>query len=864
MCANEMLMQFGDSNFCSVLHGRFGVSAVAPLVVMLLLALALPANAGASPAELPSTDVANQILSETQRVADWQLAHLGDTAYAPSEPNDQRSPRGWVYGVLYVGMTALADRAIDPKYADAVFAFGQQQNWDLERRPYHADDYVIGQSWIWAYEHRRKPDMIAAVKSRLDAIAAAAPSGSLDYGSNPPPYVESTCQLRWCWSDALFMGPPAWAEMSRAMSDPKYLAYADAEYWTTVAKLFDERENLFYRDTRFIERRGPHGEKIFWSRGNGWVYAGLARMLEFLPPDYPSRPRYEALFRRMSARLVELQKPDGYWPVSLLAPPEGTPAESSGTGFFTFGLAYGVASGLLPEAKYREAAQRGWAALVAAVHPDGKLGWVQPIGAAPDNVTYDDTQLYGVGAFLLAGSAMYDLARQASDVTWSDVWPNGYALGSINSVSMVHNNLVTAGGFQFAAFYGAAVDGKVAVLLARRSLHRDRTHWQVVTTPFSIPDVFSNIGARDDHNLIAMGIDKNGVLHLSWGMHNVPLTYAVSTRSTLGPKFGSGGKIALARTHMIGRNETEVTYPEFFHAPNGALMFTYRDGGAGGGSGNGNQYINAYDLVAKVWRRVADPMVDGISTSMNAYLNSMAYDSKGALFASWTIRETPDWQTNHDLYCARSPDNGRSWFSVDGAALGKTIDRAKADAFAKIVSLPIHSSLINQTSMTVDAAGQPMIATWWAPNAAQGDNTRQYMLVWRDGNAWRSSQISHRISGEPYDATSGAVREMGRPILLTDKSGITVVVTRSSAAGLPLTDTSNKLVVYWSRDRMHWKSLILSGENPGAWEPTYDRALWNTQNKLSLFFQPVGLGKASSPVRVLTWDARAYFATHRD
>ena len=47
---------------------------------------------------------------------------------------------------------------------------------------------------------------------------------------------------------------------------------------------------------------------------------------------------------------------------------------------------------------------------------------------------------------------------------------------------------------------------------------------------------------------------------------------------------------------------------------------------------------------------------------------------------------------------------------------------------------------------------------------------------------------------------------------------------------------------------------------PGAWEPTYDRALWQSQNKLSLFFQPVGLGADSSPVSVLTWDAKAYFA----
>ena len=293
-------------------------------------------------------------------------------------------------------------------------------------------------------------------------------------------------------------------------------------------------------------------------------------------------------------------------------------------------------------------------------------------------------------------------------------------------------------------------------------------------------------------------------------------------------------------------------------------MFTYHDGGTGGGSGNGNQYINAYDAGKKTWRRVGDPMVNGISTSMNAYLNSFAYDSRGNLFASWTIRETPDWQTNHDIYCARSPDNGRTWFSMNGIALGRTIDRAKADALAKIVPPPVHSSLINQTSMAVDRKSQPMIATWWAPGAAEGNNTRQYMLLWRDGHSWRTSQISRRLADEPYDATSSAVREMGRPIVLVDKKDNVLVITRSSTAGAPISDASNKLVVYWSHDRIAWRSLVLSEENPGAWEPTYDRALWVTQNKLSLFFQPVGLGKTSAPIRVLTWDPEAAFGGHKN
>jgi hypothetical protein len=134
------------------------------------------------------------------------------------------------------------------------------------------------------------------------------------------------------------------------------------------------------------------------------------------------------------------------------------------------------------------------------------------------------------------------------------------------------------------------------------------------------------------------------------------------------------------------------------------------------------------------------------------------------------------------------------------------------------------------------------------------------MLVWRDGTSWRTSQISRRAPGEAYDATSAAVRQMGRPIVLTDADNRVLVVTRAADAGRPVEDASNKLVVYWSSDRIHWSSVVLPTANPGAWEPTYDRALWQSRNKLSLFFQPVGLGADSSPVSVLTWDAKAYFS----
>ena len=189
-------------------------------------------------------------------------------------------------------------------------------------------------------------------------------------------------------------------------------------WWDTYDYLYDPEEHLWYRDGRFViqeDGSGPrteNGFKVFWSRGNGWVFAGLAQVLDVMPTDYPDRPRYEELFREMAAALVAIQGEDGLWRSSLHDPEEFSTPESSGTGFFTYGLAWGVNNGLLDPATYLPAMRKGWEGLNWAVQPDGRIGWVQQIGYDPRSVTADDSMAYGTGAFLLAGSEMLKLASE--------------------------------------------------------------------------------------------------------------------------------------------------------------------------------------------------------------------------------------------------------------------------------------------------------------------------------------------------------------------------------------------------------------------------------------------------------------------
>lgn len=372
------------------------------------LALALAFTTASIAADGTASDSRADILALAARVADWQLAHL-DAEHITHFKDETRDPRSWEQGAFWVGMTRLAEVSGEQRFADAILAQGRGTQWRPGPRIYHADDHVIGQSYLWAARHGAGPQAIAPLRATFDAILAQPPVTHLGFYVEKN-YEDTACLRRWCWCDALFMSPPAWVELSLQTGDPRYREFALGEFWASTEFLYDPVENLYFRDSRFFGRRDQQGRKLFWSRGNGWVFAGIANLLDVLPADHADRPRMQRLFRAMAARLETLQKPDGYWPPSLLAP-ENSPPETSGTGFYVYGFAWGVRHGLLDADEFRPAIQRGWAALARAVADDGRLGWVQQVSDQPEAVAENDTQFYGVGAFLLAASAVASISE---------------------------------------------------------------------------------------------------------------------------------------------------------------------------------------------------------------------------------------------------------------------------------------------------------------------------------------------------------------------------------------------------------------------------------------------------------------------
>jgi rhamnogalacturonyl hydrolase YesR len=208
------------------------------------------------------------------------------------------------------------------------------------------------------------------------------------------------------------MGPTALSYLSTVTGEPKYLDIASKLWWKTTDYLYDSTEHLYSRDGGYLDKKEKNGAKVFWSRGNGWVFAGLVRILENMPENYPDKKRFINLYKYMAAKIASIQQPDGSWHASLLDPASYPIKEMSGTGFYCYGLLWGINNDLLDKDKYWPMVKKAWKVLVSSVHEDGMLGYIQPIGAAPDKVDSNSTEIYGVGSFLLAGSELYKYLRK--------------------------------------------------------------------------------------------------------------------------------------------------------------------------------------------------------------------------------------------------------------------------------------------------------------------------------------------------------------------------------------------------------------------------------------------------------------------
>ncbi|KMT66892.1 glycoside hydrolase family 105 protein [Catenovulum maritimum] len=351
-------------------------------------------------------DVAN-------RAAHWQMAQLDNLEYIPeSHKAKSENAKFWIQASYFIGLMRWIDTANDQTLLKQVEAIAEREKYELLLdRPYHADDHTIGQTYIWLAEKTGNKEAYAATQKLFDWILENKPTVGLEMldstaSGHGNVHLEGNCQTRWCWADALYMAPRTWIMLSNITGDPKYLEYADQEYWAAADYLFSDKYGMFFRDSRYFDMKSDNGQPVFWGRGNGWVFAALPLIIEALPKDHPSRDRYIELYKKNAAGLVKLQTEEGYWPASLLDPDKVKTPEISGTGFIAFGLAWGVNNGILTDENTKQVVEKAWVAIEKAVEPNGRVNWVQHVGKSPDPVKKTDSQLYGVGAVLLVASEM--------------------------------------------------------------------------------------------------------------------------------------------------------------------------------------------------------------------------------------------------------------------------------------------------------------------------------------------------------------------------------------------------------------------------------------------------------------------------
>ncbi len=326
------------------------------------------------------------ILKAIKTVADWQLKH------AESHYNIQ-----WTFAALYDGMLAASKATGDTRYHDRVLEVAEQNHWNLGPRFGHADDQAIGLTYLNVYAEDPKSERIEPMHEQMNKLLLR---------------PDDPKKNLWWWCDALYMAPPVLAQLSVATKDRRYLDFMDHEWWLTSAELYDPVQHLYYRDDRFLSMHEANGQKVFWSRGNGWVLAGLAMVLERMPENYPSRAKYLDQYRQMAERIAGLQQSDGLWRASLLDPGAYPNPEISGSAFFTYAMAWGINHGILDRKNFQPVVEKAWRGMLTHVYADGRLGSIQPIGGEPGKFKPSSSYVYGVGAFLLTGAELVQLSEK--------------------------------------------------------------------------------------------------------------------------------------------------------------------------------------------------------------------------------------------------------------------------------------------------------------------------------------------------------------------------------------------------------------------------------------------------------------------
>ena len=365
---------------------------------------------------------AQQLPDKQQVLEKMKLANTYFTTKWPDPSvnivtNKSRPSNLWTRGTYYEGLMQLYALTRDVTLYKYATDWGTSHQWQPTYTgttvTRNADNQCCGQTYLELFQQDpTKTERIATMQTSIDAM------------------VNSTKVNDWWWVDALQMAMPVFAKFGVIKNDTKYFEkmydlYNYTKNLATGSGLYNKADSLWYRDSTFLPpKTSPNGLHVYWSRGNGWVFAALARTMDVIPATAPHRDEYVTTFKQMAAKLIRLQRTDGFWNCNLGDPNDFGGKESSGTVFFTYGLAWGINHGLLDSLTYSPYVAKAWNGLVNdALHADGSIGYMQSSGSKPADgqpLSYSkipDFEDFGLGGFLLAGSEVYRLIANTKTTT---------------------------------------------------------------------------------------------------------------------------------------------------------------------------------------------------------------------------------------------------------------------------------------------------------------------------------------------------------------------------------------------------------------------------------------------------------------
>ena len=354
-----------------------------------------------------SSQQKENVLKILRKVNHYFMANYPDPTL-PTFVNRERSSNLWTRAVYYEGLMEL--QKIDPNshYLNYSFVWADFHKWTTRDgiETTNADNQCCGKTYFTLLNYRPKSKHQELIKNLLNNLELQMSSNRYDY---------------WTWIDAIQMAMPLYAQAYIYTGDRKYIDYAMKSYhWTRDecgGGLLNTKNGFWWRDANFVPPfTEEDGNDCYWSRGNGWVYAALARVMELIGKKDKYYEELKNDFVLMSEAIAGAQRDDGFWNVSLASPATFGGKETTGTSLFLSGMSWGIRNGILDSKKYRNIADRAWRALeVDSVHPNGFLGYIQGTGKAPTEsqpVNYTripDFEDFGTGWFLLGGIEYYKL-----------------------------------------------------------------------------------------------------------------------------------------------------------------------------------------------------------------------------------------------------------------------------------------------------------------------------------------------------------------------------------------------------------------------------------------------------------------------